>query len=67
MKGLRFAEDKTIPFVRYEEVGGRYSLRYARAIVMQESCIACHVSHPDSIKKDWKVGDVRGASTSRFH
>jgi len=37
---LRFAEDKTIPFVSYEEVGGRYSLRYASAIVMQESCIA---------------------------
>jgi class 3 adenylate cyclase len=57
---LRFAEDKTIPFVSYEEVGGRYSLRYASAIIMQESCIPCHDSHPDSPKKDWVVGEVRG-------
>jgi class 3 adenylate cyclase len=57
---LRFAEDKTAPFVRYEEVDGRYSLRYAKAILMQQSCVDCHSSHPDSTKRDWKVGDVRG-------
>jgi class 3 adenylate cyclase len=58
---LRFAEDKSVPFARYETVDGRYSLRYAQAILMQESCVACHNSHPDSTKRDWKVGDVRGA------
>jgi class 3 adenylate cyclase len=57
---LRFAADKAAPYVRYEEVDGRYSLRYAKAILMQESCIDCHRSHPDSTKRDWKVGDVRG-------
>jgi len=60
---LRFADDKTAPFMRYEVIDGRYSLRYARAIVMQESCVDCHNSHPDSTKTDWKVGDVRGART----
>ncbi len=58
---LRFAADKTTPFVRYETVDGRYSLRYARAIVMQQSCVDCHNSHPESTKTDWVVGDVRGA------
>jgi class 3 adenylate cyclase len=60
LTSLRFATDKTRPFVRYEEVDGRHSLRYARAILMQESCIACHSSHPESTKRDWQVGDVRG-------
>jgi adenylate cyclase len=27
---------------------------------MQETCIQCHNTHPDSTKTDWKVGDVRG-------
>lgn len=58
---LRFADDKVVPFVRYEDVDGRYSLRYAQAILMQESCVQCHNTHPDSTKKDWQVGDVRGA------
>ena len=24
------------------------------------TCVACHNTHPDSPKRDWKVGDVRG-------
>ena len=27
---------------------------------MTEACVACHNKHPESPKKDWKVGDVRG-------
>ena len=27
---------------------------------MKASCVACHNSHPESTKRDWKVGDVRG-------
>jgi adenylate cyclase len=27
---------------------------------MTEACVACHNTHPDSPKTDWKVGDVRG-------
>lgn len=34
--------------------------RHATPVVMQQSCVACHNSHPDSIKVDWKVGDIRG-------
>ena len=57
---LRFANDKTKPFVRFENVNGHMSMRYAKALLMKQSCVDCHNSHPDSTKKDWKVGDVRG-------
>ncbi len=54
-------EERLQPFIKFETVDGRRSLRYAEAIIMQESCVACHNSHPASTKRDWKVGDVRGA------
>ncbi len=47
-------------FVRVENFQGRSSLRYGEPIIMQASCVACHNNHPDSPKRDWKVGDVRG-------
>ena len=55
---LRRAPDQ--PFHRFEEFGGRPSLRYAVADRMQASCVNCHNTHPESPKKDWKVGDMRG-------
>jgi class 3 adenylate cyclase len=57
---LRFAADKTKPFIRFENVNNRMSMRYGKAVVMKQSCVDCHNTHPDSTKKDWKVGDVRG-------
>jgi adenylate cyclase len=27
---------------------------------MEAACVTCHNMHPDSPKRDWKVGDVRG-------
>jgi class 3 adenylate cyclase len=47
-------------FVRVEDFQGRPALRYAEADVMKASCVACHNTHPDSPKKDWKEGEVRG-------
>jgi class 3 adenylate cyclase len=47
-------------FVRMETFQGRPALRYAEADLMKPSCVDCHNSHPDSPKRDWKVGDVRG-------
>ncbi|MDQ2817272.1 MAG: adenylate/guanylate cyclase domain-containing protein [Candidatus Eremiobacteraeota bacterium] len=35
-------------------------VRYVTPIVMSASCVACHNSNPDSPKRDWKIGDVRG-------
>ncbi|NEP13851.1 MAG: adenylate/guanylate cyclase domain-containing protein [Symploca sp. SIO2C1] len=48
------------PFFRLEEFRGSQALRYATADIMKPSCVACHNTHPDSTKTDWKVGDVRG-------
>jgi signal transduction histidine kinase len=48
------------PFYRFEVVDGRPSLRYATADRMRAACVPCHNSHPDSPRRDWKVGDVRG-------
>src|SRR6266568_4707681 len=35
-------------------------VRHVAPIVMGTTCVACHNTHPDSPKRDWKVGDVRG-------
>ncbi|MFN7973888.1 MAG: ATP-binding protein [Acidobacteriota bacterium] len=48
------------PYYRLEEKDGHVYLRYATADLMRPTCVACHNSHPDSPKRDWKVGDVRG-------
>lgn len=56
----RLRQNPDRPFYRFEPFEGRPSLRYATARVMQQSCVNCHNTHPDSTKKDWKVGDVRG-------
>jgi adenylate cyclase len=35
-------------------------VRLVAPIIMGQTCVACHDTHPDSPKRDWKVGDVRG-------
>jgi class 3 adenylate cyclase len=35
-------------------------VRWIAPIVMDQACVTCHNSHPESLKRDWKVGDVRG-------
>ena len=35
-------------------------VRLVAPIIMGATCVACHNTHPDSPKRDWKVGDVRG-------
>ena len=44
----------------FTEVGGRRVVRYAQARIMEPSCVKCHNTHPQSHRRDWKVGDVRG-------
>ncbi len=48
------------PVVEFTKIEGRPSLRYAEADIMRSSCVSCHNTLPNSPKKDWKVGDVRG-------
>jgi methyl-accepting chemotaxis protein len=48
-------------FVREDSVGGTRSVRVAIADRMVgQSCVNCHNSLPQSPKRDWKLGDVRG-------
>src|SRR6266849_555177 len=46
----------------YQATGSIFDrqVRLITPIVMAAPCVSCHNSHPDSPKRDWKVGDVRG-------
>src|SRR5215467_14475438 len=35
-------------------------VRLIGSVIMDQPCVNCHNSHPESPKTDWKVGDVRG-------
>jgi len=35
-------------------------VRLIAPVIMGATCVQCHNSHPESPKRDWKVGDVRG-------
>ncbi|NEQ36518.1 MAG: DUF3365 domain-containing protein [Okeania sp. SIO3I5] len=60
-KAIRHLEkNPDVPFYQFVDFQGRPSFRYAEADIMRPSCISCHNNHPDSPKKDWKVGDLRG-------
>lgn len=47
-------------FDRFQDYQGRLSLRFAKAQLMAEGCVRCHNMHPQSTKKDWKIGEVGG-------
>ncbi|MCO7226332.1 diguanylate cyclase [Pleionea sp. CnH1-48] len=53
-------------FSDWDHIDGMKVYRFAQAIIMEESCVDCHNSHPDSPKKDWQVGDVRGVLDISF-
>lgn len=36
------------------------TFRLVTPVIMGKACVACHNTHPESPKTDWKVGDVRG-------
>ncbi|NEP38627.1 MAG: DUF3365 domain-containing protein [Okeania sp. SIO2G4] len=61
VKAIRYLEKKpNSEFYQFVKFQGRPSFRYAQADIMKPSCVSCHNNHPDSPRKDWKVGDVRG-------
>jgi adenylate cyclase len=45
--------------VSWSGLENRYRL-IAPVVMMSAACVACHNTHPDSPKTDWKTGDVRG-------
>jgi len=48
-------------YYQFLETDDQALLYYATPDVMRAECVSCHNSHPDSPKKDWKTGDIRGA------
>jgi hypothetical protein len=44
----------------FTEIGGQRVVRYAQARVMKRTCVECHNTHPQSPRRDWQEGDVRG-------
>lgn len=55
-----FLRDPTQAFSRQETRDGKRVLRTAVADIMTgETCVTCHNTHPQSMRRDWKVGDVR--------
>ena len=58
LAALRTNPDK--PYVRYESKADDSFVRYATADRMRTSCVNCHNTHPQSPKRDWEEGDVRG-------
>src|SRR5262249_49660406 len=44
----------------FTEIDGQRVVRYAQARIMNSTCVECHNTHPQSPRKDWREGDVRG-------
>ena len=45
---------------RFNQNGRQYMRVGIADLLTDQSCVSCHNSHPDSLKKDWKLNDVRG-------
>jgi len=58
LTALRSHSNQKLDDVSWSLSGDR--IRLIAPVVMGAACVACHNSHPQSPKRDWKVGDVRG-------
>ena len=56
----QLSESPGEPYYEFEKSKSGGTLRYATADVMRPACVACHNTHPQTPKKDWQVGDLRG-------
>jgi adenylate cyclase len=58
---LRLRQSKgQVTVHEFTEISGQRVVRYAQARVMERSCVECHNTHPQSQRRDWQEGDVRG-------
>ena len=55
---LRADPQRTLTSVSWSGFDGR--VRLISPVIMGAACVSCHNTHPESPKRDWKVGDVRG-------
>jgi hypothetical protein len=44
----------------FTKIDGQRVVRYAQARLMKRTCVECHNTHPQSPRRDWQEGDVRG-------
>jgi len=58
---IELRKNPSKPHYSFENISGKLTLRYTKATILDSSCVTCHNTHPDSPKRDWNVGDVRGA------
>lgn len=58
LKSLRANADQKIIDTSWSPF--RDTVRLVAPIMMGAACVSCHNTHPDSPKRDWKIGDVRG-------
>jgi adenylate cyclase len=65
----RFRQTRAPDDVFSETSGGIFEreIRMAVPVVMGQACVSCHNSHPESPKRDWQVGDVRGIQAITVH
>lgn len=59
---LKLRQDPKAEITKLETIDNKLSMRLVFADVMnKKACVDCHNAHSDSPKKDWQLGDVRGA------
>ena len=58
LAALRNHTDQKLANVSWSVFSDR--VRLIAPVIMGAACVACHNSHPESPKRDWKIGDVRG-------
>jgi len=58
LASLRADPNQTLSDVSWSGLDGR--VRLISPVIMGAACVNCHNKHPDSPRRDWKVGDVRG-------
>jgi signal transduction histidine kinase/CheY-like chemotaxis protein len=58
LKTLRADPKQIISDTSWSGMSGQ--VRLVAPVIMGAACVACHNSHPDSPKRNWEAGDVRG-------
>jgi hypothetical protein len=58
LSGLRADPTQKFSEASWSLLTGR--VRSVTPVIMGAACVNCHNAHPESPKRDWKVGDVRG-------
>lgn len=56
----KLEDPQAVEFFELRQENHREILHYAAPIRMEEVCVDCHNTHPDSVKTDWSIGDLRG-------